>query len=80
MINPKDKPEEKLPPRKHVNRRRMAWIALIAMLIVTGLMMFSVDETRLDKLSDMTTWFYMAMASIIGTYMGVTTYANIKSK
>jgi hypothetical protein len=60
------------------NRRRMAWVSLISMNIFTILILFVVPENRLVILSDVITWFYFAMTSIIGTYMGVTTYAHIK--
>jgi Ni,Fe-hydrogenase I cytochrome b subunit len=62
------------------NRRRMAWISLISMLIVTGLILFTdiVPESRLTILTEVITWFYFSCASIIGMYMGATTWANIK--
>jgi len=58
----------------------MAWIALLSILVVTGLMMFVVDMERLDKLSDVVVWFYMSMATVIGAYMGASVYANVKGK
>lgn len=59
------------------HRRRMAWTAFISILIVTFLCMFIVDIERLGKLETVVTWFYMAMASIVGAYMGFATYASI---
>lgn len=58
------------------NRRRMAWISFFSMLVVTALCFFWVPESRLEKLSDVITWYYMAMASIVGAYMGFTTWAS----
>lgn len=55
------------------NRRRMAWIALMSMLIVTGLSFFIVAESRLKLLSDVINMFYLAMASIVGAYVGFAT-------
>lgn len=61
------------------NRRRMAWISLSSIIIVTALIIFgAVPEERLKILSEVITWFYFSMASIIGAYMGFTTYAHIK--
>jgi len=62
------------------NRRRMAWTSLIAILIVTMMILFTevVPESRLTILSDVITWFYFSMASIIGMYMGATTWASVK--
>ena len=62
------------------NRRRMAWLSLISMLGVTGVILFSelVEIERLKVLSDVITWFYFSCASIIGAYMGFTTWASKK--
>lgn len=59
------------------NRRRMAWTAFVSILIVTFLCFFVVDIDRLSKLETVVTWFYMAMASIVGAYMGFSTYASV---
>lgn len=59
------------------NRRRMAWLAFAAIVVVTGLCFFWVDIERLEKLETVITWFYMAMASIVGAYMGFATYASV---
>ncbi len=64
------------------NRRRMAWSSLISMIFVTAMILFTdtVEIERLKVLSEVITWFYFSCASIIGAYMGFTTYANIKGK
>lgn len=64
------------------NRRRMAWVSLTSMLAVTFLILFTdtVDESRLKVLEEVITWFYFSCASIIGMYMGATTWASIKGK
>lgn len=58
------------------NRRRMAWTALVGMLVVTILAFFVIPESKLALLSEVITWFYFSMASIIGAYMGFTTWAS----
>lgn len=58
------------------NRRRMAWTAMVSMLIVTLLAFFVIPEPRLALLSDVITWFYFGMVSVIGAYMGFTTWAS----
>jgi hypothetical protein len=63
---------------KWTNRRRMAWTSLIAMIVVTLLCLFVVPESRLAVLSEPLTWFYFCMAGVIGSYMGMTTWASIK--
>tara|TARA_Y100000310_G_C20271345_1_gene618176 strand:+ start:215 stop:448 length:234 start_codon:yes stop_codon:yes gene_type:complete len=60
------------------NRRRMAWLAMISIIVVTGLAFFVLPMERLDKLADVITWFYLSMASIVGAYMGLSTWAAKK--
>lgn len=59
------------------NRRRMAWGAFVSIIVVTILCFFVVDIERLKVLETVVTWFYMAMASIVGAYMGFATYASV---
>lgn len=55
------------------HRRRMAYIALISMLVVTYLCMFKVPTDKLSTLSDVVNWFYVTMGTIVGAYMGFST-------
>ena len=55
------------------NRRKMAWIALTSVLIVTILAFFVVEESRLKLLGDVINMFYLSMASIVGAYVGFAT-------
>ena len=59
------------------NRRRMAWLAFASIVVMALLCLFVVDPTRLEKLETVITWFMMAMASIVGAYMGFSTYAGV---
>lgn len=61
------------PKLRWQNRRRMAWIALISILIVTILAFFVVVESRLKLLGDVINMFYLSMASIVGAYVGFAT-------
>lgn len=61
------------------NRRRMAYISLFSMIVVTLYIISPwIDESRLKLLEMVITWFYTVMASIIASYMGFTTWAYIK--
>lgn len=64
------------------NRRRMAWVSLISMLVVTFFMLFTdaISVEKLKVLGEVITWFYFCMSSIIGFYMGATTFAYLKGK
>jgi len=61
------------------NRRRMAWLSLITMIAVTFILLFApIPEARIKVLSEPITWSYFALASVIGAYMGFTTWASRK--
>jgi len=67
----------KLEKARWKNRRKMAWISLGSMIAVTGILIFApISDTRLKAISEPITWFYFAMASVIGAYMGFTTWAS----
>ena len=70
-----------LEKRKWSNRRRMAWFAFISMILVTAALLFApIELARIKILSEPITWFYFAMASVIGAYMGFTTWASKKGR
>jgi len=75
-INTNNMEQEKI---KWKNRRQMAWLSLNSMIIFTVLILFFVPESRLEILTDVITWFYFAMTSVIGAYMGFTTLSAIKN-
>lgn len=63
-------------PIRWKHRRRMAYIALFSMLVLTAYAVGPwIAIERLDKLSDIIEWFYFAMASIVGAYMGFATWS-----
>ena len=63
------------------NRRRMAWISLLSMIVVTAILLFApISIERIKALSNTVEWFYFSMASIIGAYMGFTTWSSKKGK
>jgi len=71
-----------LNKKRWQNRRRMAWLSLFSMILFTFLILFTdkVSIERLNVLKEVITWFYFSCASIIGMYMGATTWASIKSR
>lgn len=70
--------ENEIERNKWRGRRKMAWVSLISMIVVTILVLFIVPKDRLTILGDVVTWFYFSMSSIIGFYVGSTTWATIK--
>lgn len=67
------------PQIRWKNRRRMAWVSLGSIVGVTILLLFGpIDNERLKVISDPITWFYFSSASVIGAYMGFTTWGSKK--
>lgn len=66
--------------RRWKNRRRMAWLSLFAMFAMTYFVFFTdlVDVERMKVLKEPLTWFYFACISVVGAYMGFTTWASKK--
>lgn len=62
------------------NRRKMAWTSLISMIVFVLLVMFVVPESRLEMITEMLSWYFLAGVSVIGAYMGVTAWADVKKR
>lgn len=68
--------EMELERNKWRGRRRMAGISLAAMILVMLALLFGpIPESRIKTLEEPIVWFFFSMASIIGAYMGFTTWA-----
>jgi len=73
--------ENEIERAKWKGRRKMGWASLISMIAMTFMLVLGpFDVARIEALADPLMWFYLAMTSVIGAYMGVTTWASIKSK
>ncbi len=70
---------EKVDYARWKNRRKMAWLAMASMVCFTGILLtpFITDE-RINSLAGVFDAFYFAMASVVGAYMGFTTWASRK--
>jgi hypothetical protein len=73
--------DDYLNKEKWKNRRRMAWVSLFSMIVVTFVILFTdtISVEKLKIISEMLVWFYFSMASVIGAYMGFTTWAAKKN-
>ena len=69
--------ELELREEKADSQRRMAWVAIISMIVFT-LLLFSpiVSDTRVSALADLLGLFYIAQAGVVGAYMGVTAWMS----
>jgi hypothetical protein len=71
--------ELELREEKADAHRRMAWVAILSMIAFTAVL-FSpiVSESRVAALADLLGLFYIAQASIVGAFMGVTAWMSRK--
>jgi hypothetical protein len=63
-------------PSQWKHRRRMAYASLVSIIVVTFILLGPwVPVERVERLSDLISWFYFSLASIVGAYMGFATWA-----
>ena len=71
--------ELELREEKADAHRRMAWVAIISMIVFTAILFSPViSESRVAALADLLGLFYIAQASIVGAFMGVTAWMSRK--
>lgn len=63
--------------KKEDQQRRMAWVAMISMLVFT-LLLFSplVSPERVAALSDLLSMFYIAQAGVVASFFGSSAYMS----
>ena len=68
-----------LHEEKAESQKKMAWVALVAIIVFTAFM-FSpwVPGEKAQTLANLSDIFYVSMASIIGAYMGFTSWVARK--
>lgn len=69
--------ELNLREEKAVTQKRMAWVAIISMILFTAIL-FSplITDNRVNALSNLLGLFYIAQAGVVGAYMGVTAWLS----
>lgn len=69
--------ELELREEKADSQRKMAWVAIISMIVFTVLL-FSpiISDARVSALADLLGLFYIAQAGVVGAYMGVTAWMS----
>ena len=61
------------------SQRRMAWTAMIVMIVFTALLFLPIfPDGRIKALSDLFGLFYVGMASVVGAYMGMSAWMSKK--
>jgi hypothetical protein len=77
--NANDILEIELREEKADAHRRMAWVAMISMIIFSGFLFLPIIEVeRVKALADLLGMFYIAQAGVVGAYMGVTAWMSKK--
>jgi len=62
-------------------QRHMAWVALVSIILFTIILFLPVvPDARVKLLGDLSSLFYIAMAGVIGAYMGMTAYMSANGK
>ena len=65
--------------RKSESQEKMAWVALVGILIFTAFLFSpNMDVTRLDSISEFIGMFYITLAGVVATYMGTQAWAMRK--
>lgn len=77
LLLDRDRLELELREEKADTQRKMAWVAISSMIIVT-VVLFSplVGDGRVASLADLLGLFYVSMAGIVGAYFGFTTWIS----
>ena len=56
-------------------QRRMAWVAMITMIVFTAALFLPIfPDGRIKALSDLFGLFYIGMAGVVGAYMGMSAW------
>ena len=67
--------------RKSESQKRMAWLSLVGVLLITAVVFLPIiPDARITLLGDIISMFYIAMAGIISTYLGVSTWISKEPK
>ena len=62
-------------------QKRMAWTAMVAMLIFTALVFLPIfPDSRIKALADLFSLFYIGMAGCVSAYFGAAAFVSLRSK
>lgn len=64
-----------LNKEKFRNRRQMAWLSLVGILLLTGYILAFVQPENVSAYDTVLAWAYGTLTAIVLGYMGMTTYA-----
>ncbi len=64
-------------PETFKNRRRMAWLCLVSLLLSFAYILIFFDITRINPLEGIIGGYFAAMTTVVLTYFGVSTIQSI---
>ena len=77
MARNKELLELELQEEKSETQKQMAWVAMVPMIMGTILLFTPViPDSRVSALSDLLGLFYIALAGVVGAYMGVSAWMS----
>lgn len=63
--------------KKEDQQRRMAWIAMVSMILFTALLFLPwIDIERLEAIDNILSMFYIAQAGVVATFFGSQAYMS----
>ena len=68
--------EEKRFNIKASNRRKMAWLSLIAIIATMVSLLFFVPESKIEKLDGLMDLYWIGLSSIVGAVFGIETWMH----
>lgn len=64
--------------KREDQQRRMAWVAMLAMLAVTGFLFTpAISPERVAALSDLLSMFYIAQAGVVASFFGAQAFMSV---
>jgi hypothetical protein len=68
--------EYKIYEKKAINRRRIAWVSLIALILSGFYVMLFMPETRIEQLNGIIELFWITLGGIVGAYVGISSWVS----
>jgi len=78
LFKKKSEAEFERDKKKWINRRRMAWMSLFSIVLLTVYMFHFMDPERIEALKGTTEWIYTLFTTVVLGYLGMATYQDIK--
>ena len=68
--------EYELYEKKAINRRRIAWVSLVALITSGFYVIMFMPDTRIDQLNGVIELFWITLGGIVGAYVGISSWVS----